>query len=189
MDKKKLGGFSAFILALLAALGIYTKPPAPTPTPTPSPTATATATATPAESPSPAPSATPTPTAFPTPPGAATCRLPPSNGGCDFDLDGNGEFGEDVFMAQEQAKANGYLTPDGRVKDEALYTNEVARILRNPAPGETPYCAINGREGGHTSDDEVWLKVSNQFSLHYDIIRSDGVPILLYAARCTPAKW
>lgn len=177
-NKKKISIFFASVFAAIAAwLGVT---PAPTPGPTPSPTVVATAT----PEASPVPSATATPTTFPTPTGTELCRLPPSNGGCDFDLNGRGEYGEAVFMAQEQAKDNGYLVPGGRVKDEALYTNEVARLLRMDG-----YCAINGREGGHTSDDEVWVKFSNQFSLHYDIIRSDGVPILIYAARCTPAKF
>lgn len=178
MTKKQLSGFFASMLALLAAWGIYRPSPGPSPTPSPTPVATA------SPEPTSEPTALPTPTTFPTPTGTDLCRLPPSNGGCDFDLNGRGEYGEAVFMAQEQAKDNGYLVPGGKVKDEALYTNEVARLLRMDG-----YCAINGREGGHTSDDEVWVKFSNQFSLHYDIIRSDGVPILLYAARCTPAKF
>lgn len=182
MTKKQLSGFFASVLALLAAWRIYR--PSPGPSPTPGPTPVATASPEPSSSPTPAPSASPEPSALPTPPGAALCRLPPSNGGCDFDLNGRGEYGEAVFMAQEQAKDNGFLVPGGKVKDEALYTNEVARLLRLEG-----YCAINGREGGHTSDDEVWVKFSNQFSLHYDIIRSDGEPILIYAARCTPAKF
>lgn len=180
---KTLSAIFASILSLLAAWGIYK--PTPVPSPTPSPTATATATPEPTSTATPIASPLPTPSVRPTPPGAATCRLPPSSGGCDFDgLVGRGEFGEAVFMAQEQAKDNGYLVPGGQVKDEALYTNEVARLLRLDG-----YCAINGREGGHTSSDEVWLKFSNQFSLHYDIIRADGIPILIYAARCTPAKF
>lgn len=178
MSKKLPAWLTGIFVAAVAVFGFLREFVGPLPAPSPTPVATA------SPEPTSEPTALPTPTTFPTPTGTDLCRLPPSNGGCDFDLNGRGEYGEAVFMAQEQAKDNGYLVPGGKVKDEALYTNEVARLLRMDG-----YCAINGREGGHTSDDEVWVKFSNQFSLHYDIIRSDGEPILIYAARCTPAKF
>ena len=45
-----------------------------------------------------------------------------------------------VYRAREQAKAEGYLTPDGRVKDERTYTNALARILQTNG-----VCAVNGK--------------------------------------------
>ena len=171
MNKKWLSGLAAALVSLLTAWGVYK--PAPNPVPTPNPTATV------------APSVEPSPTAAPTStPNKSECIKSIEISQCEFNPEEFGEFKRALIVAQEIAKDNGYLTPDGRVKDETLYTNEVARLLK-----VSGYCAINGRDGGHTSDDEVWIKLSNPFSEHYDIIRSDGYPIALFAARCVSAKF
>ena len=73
---------------------------------------------------------------------------------------------------------------DGKVKDPKAYLDEIARRLRLKG-----FCSINGANGGHTSFDEVWIKDTNAFSDHFDLIRSDGAPIRIFAARCTRAQF
>lgn len=74
-----------------------------------------------------------------------------------------------------------FFDDDGRVMDEVEYTAEVAKILRE----RMGLCAIPGT----TVIDEVWVKNTNQFSEHWDVVRADGHPISLYAARCAPAAF
>lgn len=164
------------ILGFLAALGLwFGRPPVtnpPTPTETPSPT--------PVPSPSPAP--------LPTPPLAYLCKLPPQTEPSKCvenpidDVD-RPFFMEALMSAQDSAEENGFIK-NGLVVDEVAYMNEVVRILR-----VSGYCAINGREGGHTSDDEVWIKNENSFSEHYDILTAAGAPWTKYAAICRHAKF
>lgn len=172
--KKKL---SALLLAVIAALGIYVRPKPPVPLPEPSPTPTATA----------APTASPEPSSsvLPTPPLAYLCGLPETGGTgeCIEKPITPSNFREMVSWAQKRAAENGFVK-DGKVTNEDAYTNEVVRLIRVDG-----YCAINGRQGGHTSGDEAWVKDSNGFSEHMDIVSSDGSPILIYAARCVPAKF
>lgn len=179
------------LLAILAAILAYItgKPPvAPNPTPSPTPTASATATV----SPTVAPTAIPTPslaeTPAPTPPLEYLCKLPPVVGEsvCNekpTEPEDHPTFMDAVMSAQDSAEENGFVK-DGKVTNEVGYTNEVVRILR-----VSGYCAINGRQGGHTSDDEVWVKNSNSFSEHYDIVTARREPWTNYAAICRKAKF
>ena len=79
------------------------------------------------------------------------------------------------MYAQDVAEENGFVK-DGLVQPG--YLNEVVRLLR-----VTGYCANAGQE------DEVWVKNSNAFSEHYDIITSKNEPWTKYAAICRPAKF
>ena len=133
MNQATKKGLVGFLLAVLAAFGIYFQPK-PLPTPPPA--------ATPAPAPTERPSPVPSPSALPSqaPEPVNVCNYPPSDGACVFDPDGEGRFEAAVYRAREQAKAEGYLTPDGRVKDERTYTNALARILQTNG-----VCAVNGK--------------------------------------------
>lgn len=177
MKKKFSAGLAAFF-AFLAYWIVNIPDGGQKPTPTP----TATATATP--EPSPSPSLTP----LPTPPLAYLCKLPPQtlpstcidNPSDDQDRPW---FMDALMSAQDSAEENGFVK-DGLVVDDVAYMNEVVRILR-----VSGYCAMNGREGGHTSDDEVWIRNSGSFSENYDIITSRHEPWTKYAAKCVPSKF
>lgn len=164
------GGFLAFVLAILAALGLWNPSPVP-PQPTPTPTATQT----PATSPTIEPTALPTPSVAPTPSPEDGCVLPPSTGQCVQHPGGRGEFRDVVEKAQAQIPAR-FFKEDGTVKNEAEYTAAVAKVIRILG-----YCAVDGQA------DEVWVKKMNEFSEHWDIVRSDGSPITLRASVCKPA--
>lgn len=166
MNKKALSGLLASLIAILTAWGLYPRPVPPAPTPTPTATATAT------------PEPTPTATALPTPPLPWLCRLPVSTGKCTWPPTIHPQFQHAVEDAQD--KTRHLLDTDGRVLDEGRYVLEVARLLQVAG-----YCAIQGT----TVFDEVWLKNENGFSEHWDIVRADGYPITLYAARCAPAAF
>lgn len=173
--------WSAFLASLLAALGIYFRPaPPPAPVPTPTPTATATTTALPTAQPTLAPLPTPTPA-----PTVAQCPLPPSGSKCQFapNITITSAWEHRVRVAQAGAELNGFVV-NGYVKDAKKYLDEVARILRLDG-----LCSINGRDGGHTDDDEVWVRDSIGFSEHFDLIVGDGRVWTHYAARCSPARF
>lgn len=155
--------------------------PTPSPTPEPSPTATSTPAPTPTAMPTPSPVATPTPT-----PESPRCDLPPSTGRCEDRPSDTSHFVHAVIEAQEGAAAAGFVK-NGKVVNEKAYIGEVVRRLR----ANSGLCAINGREGGHTSDDEVWVRSMRDRSRseHFDIIISDGAPWTHYAARCFPAAF
>lgn len=175
--KKRL---SALLAAVLASLALWFAPKlSPAPTPTTPPEASPTPSQAPPE-PSPAP--------LPTPPLAYLCKLPPAEGPsvCNekpSDPQDYPRFQDPLMSAQDSADENGFVK-NGKVIDEAAYTNEVVRILR-----VSGYCAINGRQAGHTSDDEVWIKDSNAFSEHYDIVTGAGEPWTKYASICRQAKF
>ena len=142
--------------------------------------------ASPTPEPTQEPSQTPevTPTAFPEPSPAATvqmCDLPPSSAlqeSCEDRPSEEPKFWEDVTEAQRLAAANGY-TVGSDVVNEVLYTTEVARILRSMG-----LCASS-----QVLPDEVWVKDSNDFSEHFDIVTSEGKVWQQYAAKCSPAKF
>ena len=77
-----------------------------------------------------------------------------------------------------------FIDQNGRVSNEKSYTDEIARLIR-----KTGLCAINGRLGGHTSDDEVWIKRTNAMSEHYDIVTGDGYAWRKNTAICINAKF
>jgi hypothetical protein len=167
------GRFVAFFLALMASWGLWTSQvPEPPLTPTPTASVTPVSTVEPTVPPTPSPAQTPTP----------GCALGPSTGRCEDRPSDASWFIEAVSHAQEHAAIR--FVRDGHVINEAQYTNEVARLLR-----EQGYCAINGHEAGHTSDDEVWVKNVNQRSEHFDIVTGDGSPWTHYAAKCVPAAF
>jgi len=203
---KKLIAVVGLVLLLAACGDISWEPPAPTPSPTPSATATvnpvpsptAEPSATPIPSPeisptvapSPTPKPVPTATAGPTPKPTATvvvvhfeCELEPSDGPCTENSPIASEFADVVEAGQAYAAKKG-LVVDGKILDSAKYIDEVAKFVRSKG-----LCAINGRLGGHTSDDEVWVKTSNDASEHFDIVTAESHPWLKYAARCAPAKF
>lgn len=155
---------------VLAALPACPVPPVPQPNPTP--TATATPEPTPTALPTPPPAATPTPS--PEPP---RCVLPPSDGICEDRPTSTPRFIDVVLAAQSEAAQNGFVE-NGKVKDEIAYTTEVSRLIRLKG-----FCSINGLA------DEVWVKDSNGFSEHYDVVISTGDVWTHYAARCAPAKF
>ncbi len=168
-EKKKMGGFGAFVLAILAALGIYLGgPPSPKPTPTPVPTATATAT----------PIATPTtePTRLPTPEVAACSRFEKTAAPCVDKPTLPSVFREDVRAAQEMARAK-FVIGDW-VVGEKEYTAEVARLLREAGHKATS-CGL---------PDEVWIE-GHGFSEHFDVVTSELMVWTHYAARCEPSKF
>lgn len=161
--------------------------PAPQPTPSPEPSATATAVPSPSPTPEPSPSPTALPTAFPSPTQAVFCSLPPSKAEkCDENPDFQSPFAAQI--ASIQAEIEKSYVSNGVVKNPKAYLDEIASRLRLKS-----HCAINGADGGHTSQDEVWVKSvvppQNESSHHFDLIRSDGAPILLFAAKCTPAQF
>lgn len=167
MTKKKLSGILAAILAALFGWKIAdSKPPVVVPSPTPTPVASA----------SPTPGPLPTPSPLPTIP---VCGLPASSGSCVFPPVIPAEFERDVEAAQLEAETAGFVS-NGKVKDENLYVREVARILRTLG-----YCATQGL----TVKDEVWVKKSNDFSEHWDIVSSSQQPLSIYAARCSKAAF
>lgn len=152
---------------LTGCLDVY-HPPQPSPTPSETPT--------PVEAQSPAPFETPSP-APTTPPDL--CDLPPSTGTaetCILNPKTKPSFLEDIHEAQRLAENNGFVV-GGIVTHELAYTSEIARILRNMG-----LCAVSDL-------DEVWVKNSNDFSEHYDIVSSWGEPWDGYAARCSPAHF
>lgn len=76
---------------------------------------------------------------------------------------------------------------DGAISNPAEYIDFIASRLR--ARG---FCAINGRQGGHTEDDEVWVKLSNIESGHFDLVAGpNGAKYawFSYESRCTPAAF
>ena len=161
-QNKQRGGIMGLIVAMLIALGLWAPSPVP-PQPEPTPTA----------------SATPAPSALPTPPEPWLCRLPASTGTCVYPP----VIAPALHHAVEDAQAmvaSDFYDVDGKVRDEHLYVLEVARHLRSLG-----FCAIQGA----TVADEVWIKASNEFSEHWDVVRADNVPITLYAARCAPAAF
>lgn len=161
--------------------------------PSPSPTATVTPVPSPSPSPSseptPTPEPTPEPTATPIPPTVPLCNLPPTDGlgKCQQDdPDLVPHFDAVVKLAQLKAEKDGFVL-DGKILNEVEYTNAVAGNI--VAQG---YCAINGRKGGHTSDDEVWIKDTNGFSEHFDIVagpEGGKYAWIKYVSRCAPAKF
>jgi len=152
------------IVGLLALTSCVPWPPVEQP-PIPTPTVVVTPTSTPViPSPEPQPE---------------KCQLDPAPkpSSCVFKPESRPMYIEDVTHAQNQAALAGFVNDDGIVTDEIEYTKEVAKNLRKMG-----YCAIAGL------NDEVWLKkYHNDFSEHYDIVRSDNVIITMFAARCTPA--
>lgn len=174
---KLLFAATSLMLLQVSCPPIPVPTPSPTPVQTPSPGPTATPTALP--TPSPEPTATPTPE-------APRCNLPPSTSSkCEeHNPVGDPELTRAVIEAQAQAAKNGYVDKDGIVIGEAAYSNEVARLVR--AKG---YCAINGRLGGHTSDDEIWQKANNAKSYHYDIVTGEGRVWTKLAATCEQAAF
>ena len=77
--------------------------------------------------------------------------------------------------AQINAGENGFIV-DGKVESPAIYTAEVARILRTNG-----YCAIS-------DNDEVLVKDSNDFSEHFDLVIGGSNEVWQkMAAKCRPA--
>lgn len=179
MNRNKITAFLSSVAALVALwLGMATKP---TPPGTPSPTPTSTVVA----SPSPLPSAFPTPSAAATPTAAPSvspmpqCSLPPSDGKCEDNPSATPIFIAAVRSAQFKVADGGVLEDkNGKVVNEGAYTQEVARLLRLAG-----YCSDSKLA------DEVWVKSSNEFSEHYDLVTRDGDVWLHFAARCSPAKF
>lgn len=158
---------------LVPFMALYACPiyhPVPDSSPTPAPTAS--------ETPQVTPSALPEPSVAPT---VQVCDLPPSSApqaACEIEPGSESEFWESLSESQRLAEANGYSV-GGHVVSEAGYTSEVARMLRSMG-----LCATN--EG---LPDEVWIKSSNEFSEHFDVVTSGGEVWQEYSARCSPAKW
>jgi hypothetical protein len=163
-QNKQRGGIMAFLVAVLIALGLWAPSPVP-PQPEPTPTPTA--------------SPTPAPSALPTPELPWLCKLPESTGTCVFPPVIDPVFAHAVEDAQARVP-NEFYDVDGKIRNEHAYVLEVIRWLRVAG-----YCAIQGT----TVADEVWIKASNEFSEHWDIVRADNAPITLYAARCAPAAF
>lgn len=170
----------------LIKIDILPKPsPTPTPTATPivNPTIEPTPTATPTPTVEPTASPTPTPSPSPTP---FLCALPAQTepSVCTFDPDLVAHFDLAVRAAQDRAVTAG-LVVDGKIVGEDVnYINFLVSDLKSNG-----YCAINGRLGGHTSDDEVWVKDVQTFSQHFDVVTSDNRPWIKYTALCKPAKF
>lgn len=180
-NKNRLTAILSTLGGLLALwLGMNTKPVTPTPSPSPSPTVSAS----PIPSAFPTPSAAATPTATPSAtPVSSTpfpqCSLPPSDGKCEDNPSSTPVFIAAVRSAQfKVADGGGFEDKNGKVVNEGAYTQEVARMLRLVG-----YCADSKLA------DEVWVKGSNEFSEHYDLVQRDGTVWLHYAARCSPAKF
>lgn len=154
----------ALIVAILIALGLWVPSPVPPPVPTPTPTVAPTV----------------APTALPTPsPVIEACQLPPSEGGnCSWPPPVASVYRHQVEDAVQMVPQR-FFDADGKVKDEHAYVLEVARMLRE----RFGLCAIQGK----TVADEVWIKGTNNFSEHWDVVRADNAPITLYASRCVPA--
>jgi hypothetical protein len=175
--------FLPLILAAAISVPECKLPPAP---PNPSPTATATPEASPSASPSPspAPSPTPLPTAFPAPTSAATatptesCVLEASDGQCENNPATAASYADAVRSAQNEAREANLVFGDKIAIPEKEYTAWIARKLRSNG-----YCARNGL------DDEVWVKKTNVFSEHFDIVTSEGFIWLKFAALCKPSKF
>lgn len=183
MKNKIAGGLAALLAAFVYWFLNIPSPPNGGPLPTP--TVTASPVPSPTEAPTilptPSPAATPTPEELPTP-GVEQCVLPPSTGECIENPNDSRYLGA-VREAQAEIRVNGVVVT--HTDNPKAYIAELSKILR-----QWGYCAINGREGGHTSDDEVWVKKdSNAFSEHFDVITSNGDIWSKHAARCVPAKF
>jgi len=171
VTKKRL---AAFFAAILAAIGLWTKPKPPQPLPGPSPTPEASA----------SPSASPGVSPLPTPPLAYLCQLEPSQEPMvctenPSDPPDYPQFQDAVMSAQDMAEENGFVK-DGLVRPSTrAYTSEVTRLLRVMG-----YCATN-----ELLEDEVMVKNSNSFSESYDIVTSHGQPWTKYAAICRHARF
>lgn len=76
------------------------------------------------------------------------------------------------------AAIDGYVHESGKVRNELEYTRAVIANIR-----KLGYCSDSKLA------DEVWVKDSNTFSEHYDIVTGDGYIWNHYAARCAPAKF
>jgi hypothetical protein len=89
-----------------------------------------------------------------------------------------------LYRAFDEAESRG-LSINGKIPNEKAFTDGIALFLRSYG-----YCAINGRLGGHTSDDEVWLRKDDGESHHYDIVAGPAGAHSRWdklAAICTPA--
>jgi len=163
MDKK-LSAISAFFIALLVALGIYSpKPPFPTPNPTP----TATVSPSPSVEPTVTATVTPTPTAEPTIESCENFKI--TDAKCVDNPLMRPKFVQDVLAAQDEVRFNG---------NERKYTLEVAAVLRSNGIKATA-CGLS---------DEVWV-TDGEMSEHYDIVTSNLEVWNKFAAICTPQKW
>lgn len=177
MSRNKVTAFLSALAGLVALwLGLATKPQV-VPSPTPSPTVSI--------SPSPLPSAFPTPSTAATPIISPTpvstvfpqCVLPESAGKCENNPSTVGIFSSTVYSAQQKvADGGGFVDSQGMVVNEGEYTQEVARQLRLIG-----YCSNS------KLSDEVWVKTTNDFSEHYDLVQGSGAVWLHFAARCAPA--
>ena len=140
----------------------------PNATPTPSPNSS------PAASPGSSPAASPA-----TSPNSSTCSLAamPEGSPCRAEAPS--------FQAQvEAAQADVLRTrPDlfegGRVRSEAAYDQEVARVLRTRG-----LCATQGGP-----KDEVAVKTTNDWNDQYDIVLSSGQTWSSYQVTCRPARF
>lgn len=173
------------LLAILTLGAAIQCPPAKFPPPFPSPTAAPTITATPTPTPEPTALPTPSPAATATPtPAPDPCNLPRSTGTCQHRPSEPSPFAQAVKDAQVEAEFAGYSI-DGHIGSPGAYIDFVARRIK--ARG---FCAINGRQGGHTEDDEVWVKLSNIESGHFDLVAGpNGAKYawFSYESRCAPA--
>lgn len=164
----------ALAFAIGAASSYCPDPPAPSPTPTPAPTIEPSPTPSPSPEPSPLP--TPPPAASPTPT-PASCLWPQGPfTSCEHVPADPSPLRDAVASAQSEAAKS--FVVNGKVTSERAYTDEVARVLLSRG-----FCAINGRQGGHTSDDEVWVRLGGE-SHNFDIVTGDGAPWLRLEARC-----
>lgn len=175
------------VLALGSACPIpNTQPPAPTPsvspvaTPTPDPIIPV--------DPDINPTPTPEPTLMPTPEPVIVCNARPNRPrACAFDPHSGSEpFRADLQRAMDAAESAG-LSIDGQIGNDKLYVDFIAKTL-------TGYglCAINGSAAGHTEEDEIWIRIDDQLSDHYDIVAG---PVggkyrwIKRAATCNPAMF
>lgn len=167
--KKILSGFAAFVLAILAASGIYK--PEPKPQPTPVPTASAT------PEPTVAPTALPTPTAAPTPPPDPCADFEETNAPWVDKPTTPSMFREHVRRWQAQAANNGFVVGD-YVTGEEVYMAEIVRLARVEGFKVTN-CGVR---------DEIWV-AGPGFSEHFDLVTADLLVWNHYAARAEPEKW
>lgn len=120
----------------------------------------------------------PTPTPTPDEP-TALCNLPPSTSNeCSEDPRGASEFLSAVQAAQGEIRVDGVVV--SHTNNPGQYTDTLAEILRQGG-----YCAQPGRG----IEDEVWVKKSNDFSEHFDVVTSNGDIWSKFAARCAFAAF
>lgn len=176
----------AILVFSLAAAINCPKPPGPpaTPTPPPSPTVEATPTPSPEPTvfPTPSPAATPTPSPVPDP----CAALAASTGHCEENPTTPSLFMHIVKEAQHEAEDAG-VSVSGKIADEVAYLKFVSERMKHKG-----ICAINGRQGGHTSDDELWVKLTNAESEHFDLIAGDEgarYAWIKYMVRCRGAAF